>query len=1167
MICPSCGFENAPGAKFCSQCGTALAAAPAERREERKVVTVVFCDIVGSTARAETADPEDVRAALQTFYARVRSELERFGGTVEKFIGDAVMAVFGAPVAHEDDPERAVRAALAIRDWAREEDGLEVRLAVNTGEALVSLDARPDAGEAMVAGDVVNTAARMQSAAPPNGVLVGETTRRATRAAIDYEPAEPVAAKGKAQPVPVWEALQARAHVRVEAVGGAALVGRGRELDALTGALERARTRREPQLVTIVGVPGIGKSRLVAELRGLLDADRDLVFWRRGRSLPYGESTPFAAFAEMVKTDAGILDSDSAETAGAKLAEATRRIAPDEPELQARLRPLVGLEGEAAGASADVRAQSLAAWRRWVEALAEQDPLVLVFEDLHWADDALLDLVDYLVDWTTDVPLLVIATARPELLDRRPDWGGGKRNALTISLAPLDETETARLLAELLGRAVLPAETQAALLARAGGNPLYAEQFAAMVAERGEAAGVPETVQGIIAARLDALATAEKDLLQTAAVLGRQFWLGAVVAVDGADRAAAESRLHGLQRKEFVRRERRSAVAGETEFSFSHVLVRDVAYAQIPRPARAAKHRAAAAWLESLAPDRAEDRADLLAHHYLAALELAQATGADDAGLAEAARGALRDAAERALVVGAFGAAGRLYGRALELWPEDDPERPVAVLRHAEAGFYAADHVDPALVARAAAQLAERGETALAAKAEIIAAVAAWWDGRGDAADAHASRAVELVRDAPPSAEKATVLAERARLFMVAGRAEEALEIGREGLEMAERLGLDNVVASALVTLGTTRGILVGSAEAGTVELERGIEVATRANAAQPLQRGYVNLAELRWQHGHLDEPAELYRAARRAGRQFGDPYQMRWLDTSECEMAYLRGNWPEAEARADAFIAGVEAGSPYTTESVARDVRALIRLGRGDLDGARADAERGVASARAVGDPQSLGPSLAVLARARMHEGRAEEAAALVDELLGLVGDRGGFAIFQWIFDSAWLARDLGRLDRWSGARAPRGRVAVPRDRRGGRPRGRREGCGAPDGEGPRDRRGLRLAPRRGERGRVRAADRRRALRRERARLLPLGRRDRIPAPGRGSARGYGLRRAATPGRSSGRAPTCGGRRLRQTPARGAAGGAASADGADREESAGRQRRPGRARVALPQR
>ena len=465
--------------------------------------------------------------------------------------------------------------------------------------------------------------------------------------------------------------------------GGAAFVGRRRELDFLTDAFARSREQRDPQLVTLVGVPGIGKSRLVYELSRVVDAEEELVFWRQGRSLPYGEGVTYWALAEMAKAHAGILESDRPEEAERKLAETVAGLQSERPErLLAGLRPLVGLGSDAEGGGE--RSERFAAWREFFESLAEQRPTVLVFEDLHWADDDLLDFVDHLVDWSTGVPLLVVCTARPELLERRAGWGGGKPNALTISIAPLSDDETARLLAALLERSVLPAEVQASLLARAGGNPLYAEQFARLLAEVGthEELPLPENVQGIIAARLDGLPAAEKQLLQDAAVLGKVFWLGAACAVGGIDRDEGEARLHALERKEFVRRERRSSVGGEEEYAFRHLLVRDVAYGQIPRGARAARHERAAAWLEALG--RPEDHAEMLVHHYLEAIALRRAAGDEpSAELADRARLAARDAGDRALALGAFPAAGRFFESALELWPADDEERPELLLAYA----------------------------------------------------------------------------------------------------------------------------------------------------------------------------------------------------------------------------------------------------------------------------------------------------------------------------------------------------------------------------------------------------------------------------------------------------------------------------------------------------
>ncbi len=797
------------------------------------MVTVLFADLVGFTSWAERLDPEDVRATLSPYYARLRSELERFGGTVEKFIGDAVMALFGAPVAHEDDPERAVRAALAIRDAIAEDDAdLRVRIAVNTGEALVALGVRPSAGEGMASGDVVNTTARLQSAAPANGILVGEATYRATAGVIEYREADPVRAKGKSDLLSVWEAVAARSRVAVDRVQAQTpLVGRKGELDLLLGTLRRVRQERSPQLVTLVGVPGIGKSRLIFELFQAVKADPELIFWRRGRSLPYGEGVTFWALAEMVKAHAGILETDSAEETREKLRSAVLDAlgdAADASWVEGHLQPLVGLGTESE--FAERRAESFAAWRRFFEALAERDLLVLVFEDLHWADDNLLDFVDHLVDRATGVPMLVVGTARPELLERRPGWGGGKRNALTTSLSALTDEETARLLALLLDKTVLPAESQAALLTRAGGNPLYAEQYARLFAERGEDAELqlPENIQGIVAARLDSLGPEEKAQLQDASVLGKVFWSGALASVGGVDRFEVEERLHALERKEFVSRERRSSVADGEEYSFSHTLIRDVAYAQIPRRARAEKHRLAAEWLESLSLDRGEDQAEMIAHHYLSALELAHAAGQARPELEERARVAFRAAGDRASRLHAVAAAARFYEAALELWPHDDPERPELLLRYGRTR-----HDDPSLDARileeAHDDLLAEGHTGAAAEAQVVLANVWWSRGRRERVLEHMDRAVRLVRSESDSSSKAFVLANASRFAMLAGQSEQAIELGSEALRMAEELGLEELQAVALMKIGTAR-VQEGDRR-GLEELERSFQIAEAINS------------------------------------------------------------------------------------------------------------------------------------------------------------------------------------------------------------------------------------------------------------------------------------------------------------------------------------------------
>jgi class 3 adenylate cyclase/tetratricopeptide (TPR) repeat protein len=1007
--CPSCGHENGPGAKFCSECGTPLTEPRPTGRTERKIVTVLFADLVGFTARAEQLDPEDVQALLEPYHARLRSELERFGGTVEKFIGDAVMALFGAPTAHEDDPERAVRAALAIRDWIAEEGSLEVRIGVNTGEALINLAARPESGEGMAAGDIVNATARIETAAPANGILVGESTYRATAHTIDYGEPTTVDAKGKEEPVAVWEARQARARYGVDVVPEAAtpLVGRTRELEALKAALTRARQQQSPELVTLIGVPGIGKSRLVTELFASIEQETDLVYWRQGRSLPYGEGVSYWALAEMVKAETGILETDDAAGAEAKLAAALEDLVDEDVEwVHTHLRPLIG-QTASAELGSDRRDEAFAAWRRFFEALAERHPLVLVFEDIHWADDGLLDFIEHLTDWVSGVPMLVLCTARLELLERRPTWGGGKLNAATVAVAPLSDEETAALIFALAERPLLEAETQSALIGRAGGNPLYAEQFVRMFAERKLVGDLPlpESVQGIIAARLDSLQPEEKALLQDAAVVGKVFWLGALAR--DVERGDLEQRLHALERKEFVQRARRASVAGETEFAFKHLLVRDVAYGQIPRAARAEKHRLVAEWIESLG--RPEDQAEMVAHHYLSALELGRAAGRDVVELEPRARVALREAGDRAAALNALPQAERYYAEALALTPEDDAERPELLLRHGRTQFHGREEGEDDLEAARAGFVAA-GDRARAAEAALMLAHISWRLGSRDRVRSHLADARDLVADLPPSRIRALVLSEVARYEMLADHNEKAVEVGRQALEMAEALGLDDLRAHALNNIGCARAFM-GDRD-GLADLAESIAIATKLTSVSDLVRGHNNLSTIHLAYGELERARAGRVKTRELAEHFGHYGFVRFIDGGpRIIFPYMVGQWDEALERANAFVAEVEGGSPHYHAAFAYITRGLIRLGRADPAGARSDAERAVELGRAVGDPQLFQPTLVKGALVFALLGELERAAEILDEALAGLSELNqmGFASVE-SHTLAWLGMTLGR-------------------------------------------------------------------------------------------------------------------------------------------------------------
>jgi class 3 adenylate cyclase/tetratricopeptide (TPR) repeat protein len=955
---------------------------PAARREERKVVSVVFVDLVGSTARAESSDPEDVRALLRIYHERARDELERFGGTVEKFIGDAVVAVFGAPVAHEDDPERAVRAALAVREAVARlnEDApgrdLHVRVAVNTGEALVSLDASPDEGEGMVAGDVVNTAARLQAAAPIDGILVGEQVFRATDRAIVYRETAPIDAKGKRDPVMAWEAIEARSRFGVD-IGGAGraeLVGRDAELAVLTSALSRSRREQSTQLVTLVGVPGIGKSRLVYELRRLVDADEQLITWRQGRSLPYGEGVSYWALGEIVKAQAGILESDTAAEAEGKLADAISLLGDDQERawVERHLRPLLGLGGDET--SGDRRGEAFAAWRRFLEALALRGPTVLVFEDIHWADDGLLDFVDSLVDWVDGVPLLVVCTARPELLERRPGWGGGKRNATTVSLAPLEADETARLVLALFERSVIDAETQRELVERAAGNPLYAEEFVRMLESGGAIDGrLPETVQGIVAARIDLLPASEKELLQYAAVLGKVFWSDALSVLSHIETWKLQEALRSLERKEFIRRELRSAVAGASQHAFQHALVRDAAYGQMPRAARAARHVSAAEWIESLPDDRSEDRAATLAHHYMTAIDLFRAAGEDDPQLRTRAATALLEAGERSLLLHAFRAATHFLEQALELLDAEEP--PPELLFAAGTAFGYVGRTGDELP-RAVEAFERAGDPERAAEAAVMASRHEWHALGGDV-DAWLERAAKLIDDRPPSRAKALVVSERARRSMLSYQPETGKRLALDAVELARGVGDVEIEAHSLVTLGCSR-VALGDGE-GIGDLEAALELVggrgpVAGRAMTNLGVAYDVLGDLRMSHEVTKQGVEL-------AEQEGD-VQSAWFTRANVALiAFELGEWEEALEVLDLFADAPE-GARYG-QLIVRSSRVLILDAREGPAKAIEEAREIVAVRRGLTDAQALWPVLTMQARLALRLGWAAEAESTLDELV----------------------------------------------------------------------------------------------------------------------------------------------------------------------------------------
>jgi class 3 adenylate cyclase len=679
--CSRCGRENSSEARFCDACGNQLALP--EAREERKIVTVLFVDLVGFTARAEHLDPEDVRAILTPYYARLRSEIESFGGTVEKFIGDAVVGVFGAPIAHGDDPERAVRAALSVRDAIAEMNAgdqqldLQIRLAVNTGEAIVSVGARPELGEGMVAGDVINTASRLQSSAPTNGILVGEGTYRATRGAAEYREVEPMMVKGKDTPVRGWLALGMGVGPGERSVAAVPLVGRLRETAALQRVFEGVVAEQRPHLMTVFGEAGVGKTRLSAEFTSELELAGTRIL--RGRSLPYGEKTMHGPFTQQVKQFAGIFASDDVASAREKLHVAIEPLGFGDgaAQLMTHLALLIGL-----GRNDEVADRQVLffAARRFVEALALKSPTVLLFEDLHWADAGTFDLLEVFASRIRQCPVMLLALARPDVLLAHPGWGGGLPAYSALSLEALSP-EDSQVLAGSLLRSDPASANSRHVAETAEGNPLFIEEMAASFAEASAAATqhLPTTIRELVSARIDALPAAERRVLLAAAAVGKIFWRGALETIDPGETGLTEA-LDSLEAHDLIRRESSSWIEGDEQFMFKHVLIREVAYATLPRATRRERHAAVAAFLEA-STGGAGATATALAMHWR------------EAGEPERALQYVLVAADQAGRGWAKEEAAALYKEALELLPPDDVERRRDISRRRTLALVAASHI------------------------------------------------------------------------------------------------------------------------------------------------------------------------------------------------------------------------------------------------------------------------------------------------------------------------------------------------------------------------------------------------------------------------------------------------------------------------------------------
>jgi class 3 adenylate cyclase/tetratricopeptide (TPR) repeat protein len=664
LRCPHCGEPNPPLSRFCNSCGKPLEDSGA-LREERKLVSVLFVDLVGFTARSDRADPEDVRDALQPYHADAKARIEQYGGVLEKFIGDAVMAVFGAPVAHGDDAERAVRAGLRVLEGMEELNrahglDLSARAAVNTGEAVVTVDGAR-AGEALATGDVVNTAARLQSAAPAGRLIVGAETYRATRNVIRYEELAHIEAKGKAELLEAWLAVEPTAAPADRRLTETSIVGRTRELDLVQSLWTRCLEERRPHLVTIVGPPGIGKSRLCREVSNFVAADGGRIL--RGRCLPYEEQAGYQAFSRLVHALSEILESDPPDVARAKLERSVERLMPAD-EVSDTLRYLALLLGLSSDEGAPDPRLLFYGARRFVECAGLEQPTVFVFEDIHWAQSDEIALLEHLAQHVRESSVLLVAAARPELLDTRPTWGSGLLAQTTIPLEPLTAEDAQSLLGELTAASGNGVDV-ARLVEAAGGNPLFLEELAASLAELGDGGELPVTVREAIAARIDAMPAEARSTLLSAAVIGKTFWRGLLDAVGGVD--DVDSALGVLESRDLVRRDPSSQLSGDVQFTFKHMLIREVAYATVPRATRRERHAAVAEYIEEAIPG--ETLSAILAYHWREAGEPARAIPY------------LLAAAESARRGWAKGAVVDLYSKALELTEDEDLRREIRLKR------------------------------------------------------------------------------------------------------------------------------------------------------------------------------------------------------------------------------------------------------------------------------------------------------------------------------------------------------------------------------------------------------------------------------------------------------------------------------------------------------
>jgi len=995
-ICPSCGAENPEHARFCIACGTPFDAAG----EERRLVTALFADVADVRRRSDAGhDPEDLTAALRPFHELLRRQIEGFGGAVEKIVGDVVFGVFGVPMTHEDDAERAVRAALRIRsevqDRRRDDpSSLAVRVGIATGEVVVSLGRGPRIGE-RVTGDVVNTASRLRSAALPDGIVVAESTYLATRLDFRWQQLRPVTVKGKAEPILIWSPIESRGRMAIEPPdpSGTPFVGRREELRTLRAEFLSSLRDLRPRLVTIVGDPGLGKSRLIAELAAATDELPDLVRWRLGRPLPYGDATAFAPFAGIVKAETGILDSDPAETVDSKLVETLQRVAGGQDEARRLHRHLLPLVTGQAAADDATREEVFSAWSTFAERLAKENPTVLAFEDMHDASPALFAFLDLLLDRVDGVPLVLVVAGRRELFDVRPGWGD-RANATTMQLAPLSETETAQLVASLRDRDTLPADAAEAVVTRSGGNPLYAEEFMRMLRDRarrgdldradGHPPGgldMPPTIHGLLSSRLDGLPARSRAAAQDAAVVGLTCWPGAIAAITGGSDDDARAALEDLVERAVLRRSKTTSVAGQTEYAFRHVLVRDVAYGRIPRLDRARKHREVARWLSSALGAGTADREERLAFHFAEAHDLAAAAGDPMAAdLAHLAVDHLLAASTRAVGLDPARSLDHVR-RALTLMEEDDGRRPRALVAAGTAALVAGMFDDAERDLRSATALFETmGDTAGEADATVMLARSRFERGDIDGEGPLLQRAIDMLEADPPGPALAHATTRMAGHLWVVDDVASCLTWAERALELSHEMGLHREEVLALQYRGASRSKL--GDEAGLDDLRAALRLGVDAGLGDETAVAYNNYAYELWYQRGAAESARVWQEMAAFCQTRGLATSYAWAHGGLLEPLFDMGEWDHVLSTAG-WLRGWDAehGGETQPGSVAVQFQGWVTLRRGDPETAAACAEELLERAVQLGTAEYRTPAYLLAAEIAAERGDDRAMLARLDE------------------------------------------------------------------------------------------------------------------------------------------------------------------------------------------